>query len=117
MTAPRLSRRAALALSGALGVVGLAGGFLRAWAGPSDAVSTDEVGDQVQRLPRGRLPGFAVGPEIGRLYRFAVDHPDVLRVMPCFCGCGRLGHRDNRHCYVKAEHSDGSVTYTSHAAT
>ena len=80
-------------------------------------VRTDEIGDQIQRLPRERLPVFAASRDHQRLYRFAVDRPDVLRYMPCFCGCARFGHRDNRHCYVKADHPDGTVTYTSHAAT
>lgn len=109
------SRRTILGLAAAAAVLGLGNGG-RAGAA-SDAVETDEIGDQVQRLPPGRLPVFASDPGIGRLYRFAVDRPDVLQYMPCFCGCGRLGHRDNRGCYVKAEHGDGTVTYTSHAAT
>lgn len=113
----RLTRRTVLALAGAGVVIGLGSGGRRVAGAASDAVETDEIGDQVQRLPRGRLPVFASDPGIGVLYRFAVDRPDVLQYMPCFCGCGRLGHRDNRGCYVKAEHGDGTVTYTSHAAT
>jgi hypothetical protein len=96
---------------------GLTGGALGAWARTPADVRTDELGDQLQRLPRERLPVFAASPDHQRLYRFAVDRSDVLRYMPCFCGCGRFGHRDNRHCYVKADHADGTVTYTSHAAT
>jgi hypothetical protein len=111
------SRRRLLGLSGAALLVGLTGGSRYAGGAAGDAVTTDEIGDQVQRLPRQRLPVFAAKPDIDRLYRFAVDRSDVLQYMPCFCGCGRFGHRDNRHCYVKAEHSDGTVTYTSHAAT
>jgi len=112
-----LSRRALLGLAGVAPLTVLGRRLPRAWAAPSEAVQTDEIGDQIQRLPRGRTPVFAGDPEIGRLYRFAVDRPDVLQYMPCFCGCGRLGHRDNRHCYVKAEHPDGTITYTSHATT
>jgi hypothetical protein len=77
----------------------------------------DELGDQVQRLPRARVPVFAADGDKARLYRFATDRPEVLQYMPCYCGCGATGHRDNRHCYVKAEHADGTVTFTSHAAT
>ena len=110
-----ISRRGLLGSLGAAGLVSLASGSGRAW-GQGDAVRIDEIGDQVQRLPRARLPVFASDPDVGRLYRFAVDRRDVLQYMPCFCGCGRFGHRDNRHCYVKADHEDGTVTYTSHAA-
>ena len=113
----RLSRRSILAVAGAGVVAGLGGGARRGWGGPSGGVETDELGDRIQRLARERLPVFASDPEIGRLYRFAVDRPDVMQYVPCFCGCGRFGHRDNRGCYVKTEHGDGTLTYTSHAAT
>jgi hypothetical protein len=80
------------------------------------AVTTDEVGDEVQIVPRGQLPIFARETDTGALYRFATARGEVLRHMPCTCGCAAIGHGSNRSCYIKAE-SDASVTYTSHAAT
>jgi hypothetical protein len=71
----------------------------------------------VQTQPRGQLPDFADTPELRELYRYALASQEELRYIPCTCGCGNFGHQDNRHCYVKAEHADGSVTFTSHAAT
>jgi hypothetical protein len=62
-------RRALLTLSGLVSLAAAGSGAGRGWAAPPDAVQTDEIGDQIQRLPH----------------------------MPCFCGCGRLRHRDNRH--------------------
>src|SRR5438094_4228 len=79
-------------------------------------VVNDGVGDEVQTVPRGRLPVFAGVADVRGLYQFATTRGDVLRFMPCTCGCAQLGHTSNRSCYVKAE-SDASVTYTSHAAT
>lgn len=87
--------------------------WLRADGG---AVTTDEIGDQVQVVPRGRLPVFAAKPAVAELYRFAAERPDWLAWMPCTCGCAELGHTSNRACYIKAEGPDG-VTFTSHAAT
>jgi hypothetical protein len=138
---PRLSRRGWLALGsgGLAALLGLTAAPLPA-AGPpasgpptggsrassppasgSRASSPEEGleagGDRLERLPRGRWPRFAAEPETARLYRFAVERPDVLRHFPCFCGCGRAGHRNNRDCYVQAEHADGTLTFTSHAAT
>lgn len=86
----------------------------RALAGP---VTTDEIGDQVQRVPRGQLPDFADTPEVRRLYRYALEHTEELKYMPCMCGCGRFGHTSNVDCYIKTVHPDGSRTFTSHAAT
>ena len=79
-------------------------------------MTKDEVGDEVQIVPRGRLPIFAGETDTGALYRFATTRGEVLRHMPCTCGCAAIGHTSNRSCYIKAE-SDASVTYTSHAAT
>ena len=46
-------------------------------------------------------------------YRIAVRMPDLLAVLPCYCGCGRtLGHRSLRDCFLKA-----GGTFDEHAAT
>jgi len=81
------------------------------------AVTTDAIGDQVQTLPRGQYPRFASEADVQTLYRYAVEHGDELRYVPCFCGCYRFGHTSNRDCYVKSENRDGTLTFTSHAAT
>jgi hypothetical protein len=80
------------------------------------APSKDEIGDEVQTVPRGGLPAFAGDADAPALYRFATTRGDVLRYMPCTCGCAQLGHTSNRSCYIKAE-TEAAVTYTSHAAT
>lgn len=82
-------------------------------------IEIDEIGDKVQRVPRGALPDFAKGasPDTRRLYQYAADHPDELQYIPCFCGCVSFGHRSNLDCYVKAFNADGTITFTSHAAT
>ncbi len=79
--------------------------------------TTDTLGDQVQTRPKGELPDFAGSGEIQRLYRYAVEDGDELQYMPCFCGCYRFGHTSNRDCYIKAFNRDGTLTFTSHAAT
>jgi hypothetical protein len=86
---------------------------------PAGPIARDEIGDQVQTVPRGRLPAFARAgtPDTQRLYRYAAEHGDELHYIPCFCGCERFGHKSNRDCYIKSVHGDGSITFTSHAAT
>ena len=125
-----MRRRVLPALAVTAGVVGLlvlgiqwaARGQGPVTPGPSpvtlaqSAPIKDEIGDEVQTVPRGRLPVFAGVADVRGLYQFATARGDVLRFMPCTCGCAQLGHTSNRSCYVKAE-SDASVTYTSHAAT
>jgi hypothetical protein len=98
-------------------VLTIAGGGAAWWvASAGDPVTKDSIGDSVQTRARGQLPVFANPGETAELYRFAVEHPEVLAFMPCTCGCGSLGHPSNRACYVKAETTD-RVTFTSHAAT
>ena len=82
-------------------------------------VSIDAIGDKVQRLPKGQLPDFAGPslPDIQRLYAYAVEHSDELQYIPCTCGCVRFGHKSNRDCYIKSFNNDGTLTFTSHAAT
>lgn len=104
-------------LFGALGV--LVGGATPTRASAAGPVTTDEYGDQNQILPRGQLPEFARvrGPKVAELYRFAREQGKDLGYIPCYCGCGGIGHNSNRACYIKSETRDGTVTYTSHAAT
>jgi hypothetical protein len=47
-------------------------------------------------------------------YQFAVANPEVLKALPCYCGCGAMGHTSNYDCYVAGV--DGqTVTYDEHA--
>jgi hypothetical protein len=58
------------------------------------------------------------GPEVKRLYEFQLTHGELMRYMPCFCGCGDFaGHRSNRDCYVRRVSRDGSVVFDDMAPT
>ena len=48
-------------------------------------------------------------------YIYAVDAPDVLRYMPCYCGCSSSGHKSNLSCYIQKVNGDGSPVFESHA--
>lgn len=47
-------------------------------------------------------------------YQFAVANPDVLKQIPCYCGCGDMGHTSNYACYV-SDDTNGKVTFDGHA--
>lgn len=47
-------------------------------------------------------------------YQFAVANPDVTQAIPCYCGCGDMGHTSNYSCYVQSNEG-GSLVYDSHA--
>lgn len=57
---------------------------------------------------------IAMGPrpvEIVRAaYEFAARRPDVMKFIPCFCGCESSGHKDNHDCFVGGRNAEGAVT-------
>ena len=58
------------------------------------------------------------GGDVRELYEFQITHGELMRYMPCFCGCGQGGsHRSNRDCFIKAVHPDGTVEFDSMAPT
>ncbi len=63
-------------------------------------------------VPRSALPRSASAVQAA--YEFAARHPEVLERLPCFCGCERLGHGSNRHCFVAGRQADGRVTWDAH---
>ena len=48
-------------------------------------------------------------------YQFAVTHPDALQNVPCYCGCGAIGHKSNLACYIKEFGADGKPVFDDHA--
>ncbi len=52
---------------------------------------------------------------VQQAYQFAVANPDVLQKIPCFCGCGKMGHTSNYSCYVQSVDDKGSITFDNHA--
>lgn len=53
--------------------------------------------------PESVLPAdIRKAPEkVREAYRFAIANREVLRYIPCYCGCGADGHTSNASCYVK----------------
>ena len=68
-------------------------------------------------------PASALSPDLRQLppayqeaYRFALANPDILTKIPCYCGCGSVGHMNNRMCYIQSESADGKVVFDYHGA-
>ena len=59
------------------------------------------------------FPTQGVDP-VSEAYSFAVEHPEVLRYLPCYCGCVANGHRNNEECFVNSRLGDGTVILDSH---
>lgn len=52
---------------------------------------------------------------VQQAYRFAVANPEVLKNIPCYCGCGNIGHTSNYDCYVSGVDDKGTLTFDHHA--
>ncbi len=52
---------------------------------------------------------------VQQAYRFAVANPDLMKQIPCYCGCGAMGHTSNYSCYVSGVDASGTITYDQHA--
>lgn len=68
-------------------------------------------------LPPLPNPGFAPARpmEVTRLaYEFAARHPEVIKYVPCYCGCERSGHGSNESCFVRSRDARGGVQWDPH---
>ncbi len=68
--------------------------------------------------PTTDLPGFAqeAEPRVRDAYRFAVANPETMAKIPCYCGCGAMGHEHALHCFVKEVQPRGTIEFDNHAA-
>lgn len=65
----------------------------------------DEMPDDVQAAPVA----------VREAYQYAVANPEVLQELPCYCGCGAMGHTSNYACYVASVDAAGAITFDPHA--
>ena len=48
-------------------------------------------------------------------YQFNTANPDIMQDIPCYCGCGDIGHTSNYDCYVSAVDASRKITFDNHA--
>ena len=48
-------------------------------------------------------------------YQFAAANPEILENIPCYCGCGNVGHLSNYDCYVASVDAGGGIVFDPHA--
>ena len=48
-------------------------------------------------------------------YQFNVANPEIMQEIPCYCGCGAIGHTSNYACYVSHVDDTGNITFDNHA--
>lgn len=77
-------------------------------------VAWPEWSDAWPALPvpkrRNRMPHDLHGP-----YAYAATHAELLKSIPCYCGCVREGHSSVLQCYISAFRQDGTPIWTDHS--
>jgi len=67
--------------------------------------SLDQMPAEVQTAPT----------VVQQAYQFAAANPDVMQHIPCYCGCGNIGHTSNYSCYVSGVDDQAHITFDNHA--
>lgn len=88
---------------------------LLAAAVPACSAAPDSAG--LHMMPMAELPAeVQAAPAIVRTaYQFAAANPDVIQQLPCYCGCGSIGHTSNYSCYVSEGDKNAGINFDSHA--
>ena len=82
-------------------------------ARPAAAARAGYDGD-LPPLPVVQFASARPAPITRAAYEFAARHPEVLKHVPCFCGCERNGHGNNEDCFVARRKADGSPEWSPH---
>lgn len=89
---------------------------------PSTAAAAAMTSDPMDMGLPGAADAWAHRPAFTKVtamteeaYAYALSHPQIVQWMPCYCGCGAMGHRSNLDCYFKPS-SDGQITFEEHAS-
>jgi hypothetical protein len=79
--------------------------------------SSNTVSRNFRLAPDDNLPEEVQGAPITvqQSYQFAIENPQILKEIPCYCGCGSMGHTSNYACYIKDDTSPDDLVFDGHA--
>ena len=68
-------------------------------------------------MPLDQMPAEvrAAPSRVQEAYQFAAANPDIMKEIPCYCGCDASGHKSNYECYVAEVGTYGTITFEQHA--
>jgi hypothetical protein len=77
--------------------------------------SSDDV--HLAMLPLDEMPMEVQSAPVAvqEAYQFNTANPDIMDDIPCYCGCGDIGHTSNYDCYVSSVDDKGNIIYDNHA--
>jgi uncharacterized protein with PCYCGC motif len=83
----------------------------------TSACSTSKQSDALNMMPMDQMPAEVQSAPgtVQAAYQFAAANPDFMKNIPCYCGCGNVGHTSNYSCYVSQVDDKGKFTFDNHA--
>jgi hypothetical protein len=90
--------------------------ILSIFAATGSACSSSKEAD-LHMMPLDQMPTeVQMAPVVvQRAYQFASANPEIMKDIPCYCGCGNVGHTSNYSCYVSQVDEKGNITFEHHA--
>jgi len=82
------------------------------------ACSTSKSNDaHLIMMPMDQMPAEVQSAPVAvqEAYQFNTANPDTMQDIPCYCGCGDIGHTSNYDCYVSEVDASGKITFDNHA--
>ncbi|MCL4527795.1 MAG: PCYCGC domain-containing protein [Chloroflexi bacterium] len=80
------------------------------------ACSSHNTND-LNMMPMNQMPAEVQSAPVTvqTAYQFAAANPDIMKNIPCYCGCGNIGHTSNYSCYVSGVDAKGTIIFDNHA--
>ncbi len=82
-----------------------------------DGNGTTEASSGLEMAPLSAMPQDIrrAPPVVRESYQFAIANPDIVQEIPCYCGCGAMGHQSSYNCYAEGTEAAGDLRYDGHA--
>ncbi len=73
--------------------------------------------DHLEMMALDKMPAEVQSAPVSvqQAYQFAAANPDLMKQIPCYCGCGDIGHTSNYACYVSGVDDKGGITFDNHS--
>lgn len=81
------------------------------------STQSQSTASDLHMMSMGQMPSEvqAAPVTVQTAYQFAAANPDIMNNIPCYCGCGNVGHTSNYNCYVSSVDDKGNIRWDSHA--
>ena len=95
----------------------LLAGVVVAACGTAAPARQDAADPRLNLAPASALPAELrqLPAGVQEAYRFALANREALSKIPCYCGCGSVGHMDNWMCYLRPEGTSDQPVFDYHA--